>query len=234
MKTFALFPLLLLAGCRPAAPGYTPVPEAKVPVVSTKVASPEVLMPLDLGNRWSYALQASTTRGATPVSNLEATVDYLVKESSGNRALLVLEQEGEVLERQDWLADARGLYQVSAGKDRVPYSTPQPLALLPLDAGRTFEWKGRGMMGNGEVSQGRANGTVRAAETVDTNLGPMSAIPVFTHTTFAKGNCDNTSWYRPGVGLVRVRQTTTNATDGTQTVVILSLNNYALKSQPTP
>lgn len=233
MKIFLFLPSLFLAGCRSAAPGYTPVPQANVPVVSTKVSSPEVLMPLDVGNQWSYALHTETTRVGEPIEREDTTIDFRVEKSTGTQALLVLENEGKVVERQDWTVDARGIYQGSAGVNRVPYSPPQPLALLPLDAGRTFEWKGRGMLGNGEVAEGRASCTVRAAETVDTGRGPMSAIPVSTRTTFAKGNCDNTSWYRPGIGLVRVRQTATDVKAGVQTVMILTLNNYALKSQPT-
>ena len=223
------FALLALTGCRPESSGYVPVPEGKVEPASTKVAGSEELMPLDVGNQWTYSLQAQASKGNTPQGSDEGTVSYRVASRSGSTALLLLEQDGKIIEQQDWEATPQGLFQRSGSQSRILYTPPQPMALLPLDADRTFTWSGTGPMGGSTRASGSMTANIRRPEDVDTAMGTLSAIPVYTHTTYAKGSMDNVSWYRPGIGLVRVRQTTKDKATGRTEVILLTLTNYAVK-----
>ena len=78
-------------------------------------------------------------------------------------------------------------------------------------------------MPDGTISHGTAEGEVLAEQPVDTGMGQLSAIPVMVRLKFPNGESESTSWYRPGVGLVRYRQTTSSK--GQSVVLTLSLTN---------
>lgn len=225
----------ILAGCRNPAPGYVPVAPPKAEPLRGTVATPTEIMPLDVGNQWTYALQTESTRGGKKLSGSEGTVTYRVTQRDGDRALLLLEQDGKLLEQQDWESSGRGLFMASGTRGRVAYSPPQPIAELPLDAGRSFVWRGHGPLPSGGVGEGSLKGVVRSPENVDTAMGSLQAYPVAIHTDFAKGSSDNVSWFRPGVGLVRVRQVTVDKATGRRDLLLLSLNTYNVKgAKPSP
>ena len=83
------------------------------------------------------------------------------------------------------------------------------------------------MMPDGSMATGHAVSEVSDPEPVDTGMGKLSAYPVTTITTFPGGRCDNTTWFRTGVGLIRLRQETVSK--GRRSIVTLVLTNYALK-----
>ena len=223
---------LLAAGCKSAAPGYTPTPPAPVEqVVPAEVKNPLSLMPLDLGNQWTYTLRVEEFRGGKSVGKIENAVEYRVAQARPDgTALLVLKQGEDVIDQQVWRSTGDGLYQVASGLKSVPFVPQQPLALLPLTPGRTFSWKGRGPNPNGESVSETLSSVILAPQNVDTGLGPLSAFPIETRTDYDGGNSRNTSWFRTGVGLVRLLQETTWR-DGRRQTLLLTLNNYAIKRQ---
>lgn len=226
----ALLALAVFAGCQNPAPGYTPVPPPPVEPVSTKdVRKSTDLMPLDEGNRWIYTLRMESVEGRKPLGAGEDTVVYRVESIEPNGdAVMVLEQGGRVLDRQGWRSNENGLYQTTSGANQFPYSPAQPIALLPLTTGKKFGWKGKGVMSDGTVGFGTSESEVLPPQNVDTKMGSLSAIPVLSHTTFKTGRNASTSWFKPGVGLVRLRQETASP-NGRRDVMLLTLTNYALK-----
>lgn len=221
--------ILLVVGCRPVTRTYVPTPPPKVAPVSTEVTDARTLMPLDVGNQWTYDMQTEVYQANKLVGRGEETVTYTVKGRYGldkRDAYVVLESKGKPVDVQDWRATPEGLYQLTAGLKRTPYSVPQPLILLPIRKGSRFEWRGKGVMSNGVLAPGDLQGEILEPQVVDTGMGPLSAIPVLTRLRFTGGTSENTSWFRPNVGLVRYRQATT--TGKQRVVVTLTLSNYAL------
>lgn len=231
MKAFLPALLFLFAaGCRPATHAYVPTPPPKVEPAPTEVAGGAAVMPLAVGNRWTYSLRTEAYDGSKPLGRNEETVIYRVKARYGKNdqdAYLTLEASGRTIDLQDWRTTDAGVYQLSSGAKRTAYSPPQPLILVPMTPGRRFEWKGRGAMPDSSIGQGSAKNEILPSQTVDTGMGPMSAIPVVSRMSFAGGQSENTSWFRPGVGLVRFRQETVGK--GRRVVLLLTLTSYALQ-----
>lgn len=222
--------LLATVGCRNHAPGYTPVaPVVVEPVKLAEVKSPLALMPLDLGNQWSFTLTAETYQKEKLLGSAKVAVEYRVSTvRPDGSALLVLRQEGQTVDQQVWRSTADGLYQVASGLKSVPYVPQQPLALVPLAPGQKYQWQGSAPDPNGSVVQASMTSLVLAPQNVDTGLGPLSAVPIESVTKYPRSVARSTSWFRPGVGLVRLRQETTKK-DGSQQILTLALDNYALK-----
>lgn len=233
MKT-VLAPILLgflLAGCRNPAPGYTPVPSKPVVPVSAKEArTPQALFPLGKGSVWTYTMRSQTYQGDRLDSEgTPEIVEYRVTDvSPAGDVTLTLERMGLPIDRQVWRVTPTALYQVASGLQGVPFRPVQPLVLLPLDAGRRFRWEGSGMSGPRKVGRSRVTSEVLAPQAVDTDMGRLSAVPIASRTEYEGGWVENTSWFRPGVGLVRLRQETPGGGDR-RDVLVLTLKTYALK-----
>ena len=221
---------LALAGCKNHAPGYTPTPPTVVePVKLAEVKTPLALMPLDLGNQWSYTLTVETYKKDKLLGSGDVSVDYRVSTvRPDGSALLILRQDGQSVDQQVWRSTSSGLYQVASGLKSVPYVPQQPLALVPLSPGQKFDWKGRAPEPDAGVGPATMTSVVLAPQNVDTGLGPLSAIPIESVTRYPRSVARSTSWFRPGVGLVRLRQETAKK-DGSRQILTLSLDNYALK-----
>lgn len=226
----------MLAGCRGKVAPYVPTPSPQPAPVETKVERPVDLMPLEAGNQWSYNLRTESYQGDKQMNATEYPVAYRVVAPRANGGWLVqLVQDDQVIDRQVWRSSSNALFQDTAA-DRatdtirdVAFVPPQPLAVLPLQTGQTFSWSGRGVMPDGLISQGHAESKVLEPQTVDTAMGTLSAIPIRTVTTYPRGSTEITSWFKPGVGLVRYRQETSDPKTGRRAVLLLVLTNYALK-----
>ncbi len=232
-QTLLALPLLTLVGCRSGASGYTPVPPPKVEAVSLDLKSAGDLMPLEVGNAWTYAMKVQATQKGKATGGNQGSLTYRVDSKRGDGgALLVLEQDGMVQDRQIWRSSPDGLYQLSGGPNQTPYTPPQPVAPFPLKEGAKFRWSGKGLMANGKVAHGEATSDVAAPQKIDTAMtgadATMSAIPITTNTTFPGGKSVNTTWFKPGVGMVRYRQETTGD-DGRNVVILLTLTGYTHK-----
>ncbi len=213
---------LALAGCGAAPQAYVPTPAVKVEPVKTEVTSGESLMPMRLGSRWTYEMRTEFFQNGRAAGSKTAVAVNRVVEANGNDYTLFLESDGKKLDATDWRVTPEGLYQLTTGTTRVPTVPPQPLALLPMKEGHRFSWAGKAAMPDGSVSKGTAQSEVLAEQTVDTGMGPMSAIPVTTLIRFANGRSESTTWFRPDVGIVRYRQTT-SGNNGQSVVLTLSL-----------
>jgi hypothetical protein len=229
MKRCLLPVLILAAGCGLKPSTYTPTPPPKVEPIASKVVQSNEVMPLQEGNQWTFELRVENFIKGKSVGSATQSVTYRVASVNGNRAVLLLEQDGKQIDRQEWMTTPEGIYQATSGLQQVPYNPPQPASPVPLEPGKKMHWSGTGLMADGSRDKGVAELEVLAPQAVDTGVGTLSAIPVSTVTTFGKSRSENTTWFRPGIGLIRLRQDT--MTRDRQNVVLLTLTNYALKRQ---
>lgn len=225
-----------LTGCNQNR-GYTidpPVVLSNKPFEKGKEAE---LFPLTVGNEWVYEVDITyipNAKNATrQVSKKELTFRCIrVNTVGGNtRAILEAVLEGQVNERQEWLLNKEGLYQVAIGYPRKPFTPPQPVMRFPIEAGGEFQWKGTGFVSDGQVRECRTKTQVLGEQDVDTMLGTVKAQTLQTQTIWRDGGRDwqsqNTTWWAPGIGIVRYRQE--SATKEAVAIQVMRLKSYSLK-----
>jgi hypothetical protein len=187
-------------------------------------------MPLTKGNSWTYEvmMQKSGPNGPGEPQALMLTYTITGVKSNGDRTVATFELSGgnKVLERHSWLETSDGMYQLSAGQN-VAFKPAQLLMPFPATAGRKFSWAGRGPQPFGGVGPWSVEGQILSNEPADTAEGPMVAIPISTTSKFGKASCDTTSWFRPGVGMIRFKQ---EILTGQQTEdILMVLHSHQLK-----
>lgn len=207
--------LVVVVGCGSGGGGTYQPKQVKAPEKATVVAGQEAkLFPLSKGNSWTYvgeAVQRAGNQTRTAPFEFTLRVANVETDANGNQnADIEVVVEGRVNERQQWRVNSRGIYQLSAGNDRIPFTPPQPAILFPIDMNRTFEWQGRGMSPAGQVSNFSSSSRVLAPQEVDTDAGRFSAIPVESRGRITQGDQTGqyatTAFWVPNVGLVRFRQ----------------------------
>lgn len=207
--------MVVAVGCGSGGGGTYQPKQVKAPEKATVVAGQEAkLFPLRKGNSWTYvgeALQRAGNQTRTAPFEFTLRVANVETDANGNtNADIEVVVDGKVTERQQWRTNSRGIYQVSAGNERVPFAPPQPAILFPIDMNRTFEWQGRGMSPAGQVSYFSSTSRVLAPQEVDTQAGRYSAIPVESRGQISQGDQSGqyatTAFWSPNVGLVRFRQ----------------------------
>ncbi len=229
---------LVLGGClHGGATGYERQPVAEIEPVKLSTGQDANLIPLDKGSIWNYSFESEQESNGKVGQGQGAILTYQVTESetanNSTHATFELLQEKTVIERQRWIEDTTGVYQVSVGPKETAFSTPQPVMMFPVKDHQTFEWRGTGICPDGNWGQIVAKSKVLGSQDVDTDVGRISAIAVETNVTFTvsgkAGSAISTTWFKPGVGIVRFKQETLG--DKIKTISILRLKNYSLKSK---
>lgn len=220
----------VLVGCG-GPKEYKPKPVAKVETTTVDALTPENVLPLKEGNRWVYAVTTQTQAGDKSVpeeGELAIEVDRIVEKEGGKLATMRILRDGREVDRQNWLVNAKGLYQTTGivnGRE-IAFSPPQPLVLFPVKEGETFEWKGKGVCPDGFAGTVRAKNTVTGVMDVDTGLGRKSGVAVESSQDFTssanKGGMAVTTWYAPNIGILRILQTTVVKRGTVQTTLRLT------------
>jgi hypothetical protein len=131
-------------------------------------------------------------------------------------------------DRQKWLVSKDGMYQLTDSQSDVPYAPAQLVVPFPIKLNGTFDWHGKGIRPDGTTGEVSNFGKVLPIEQVDTAMGAFMAIPIETTSTFGGKTSINTTWFKPGMGIVRFYQSITDPkTDNTKTM-ILTLRNWQL------
>ncbi len=205
--------LFVALGCN-NAPGYTPQPAPPDEVAKVATGQETGLVPLTIGATWIYLMETSRSINGEDKGGENGTIQFKVAKSvpknNGTEATIEVSREGQLTDRQTWLLNAKGLYQVSVGLDSQAYYPMQPLVIFPVVDNATFSFNGKGPTPVGKP--GTMNGTAKilASQGLDTELGRMAGIPVESTMSFAvdggKGQMLNTTWFKPGVGIVRLKQ----------------------------
>lgn len=239
LRTHALCVAALLGmgaiGCRKDPnDSYQPQPPAPVPVANVTPGNEAILLPLDVGNQWTYTAQVSAMVGGKqqPTQNFEVTwkIVKTQKSADGTDAFVEITRNGAVNDRQQWRVNSKGAFQISDGLKSANYQPPMPMITFPVQANGTFKWQGTGPTPFNLVAPHKSSSLVRAPQEVDTDLGRFSAYPVESDTRVTvKGKparSVSTVWFAPNIGIVRFRQEAVAGDTGA--VVLLKLKSKSL------
>lgn len=194
--------------------------KTSAPIVPATVApgAEASLMPLSEGSSWVYSYDQSVAPANQPDQAVERRFEVtwhiakLEKVADGTRATIEISDSERTVDRQSWLLNSKGLFQLTGSTDQIAYTPPQPILSFPLKNGEKTKWAGTGALAVGGSGASTATSQVLGAQEVDTDRERVSAIAVQTDTTFkgAKGNgiSSAVSWFKPGAGLVRYHSET--------------------------
>lgn len=233
-RNWALVAPLLIVGCSGGSGGggYVPTPTAKITPASVKAGEEATLLPFKVGNTWTYSMKVEQQVGARSARQTKDATFRVAKVDQVNgrtQATMELMADGKVMDKQVWYVDSKGIYQVSIGdgpKKNRTFSTPIPAILFPVEIGKKFEWKG-----TDQKSTMAYNSQIRGVEEVDTDMKRLSAYAIETKGTSVSGkvteNTDRTIWFAPGIGMVRISESTKSSKGAS--AMLLSLKNYTVK-----
>lgn len=200
-------------GAKTANNGYVPEPPPAPEALVIPKDDEAKLMPLIEGSVWTYDIENTLLVTGRPSETSKGVLTYRVvkvtRDGTDSKALLELSQDGQVLDRQDWVFRPTGIYQASGGPKRIPYDPPQPVALFPLEKATTFRWKGTGTGPDGSVGRLTTKSRVLPSQRVDSGQGTYNALPIETTTEFntrIKGKSTSVTYFKPGIGILRYRQ----------------------------
>lgn len=210
--------------------GYVPTPAPKIEPVTIQTGQESNLFPLATGNTWTYVATTVARVGNQTQQGTKDAIFKVIKSedvAGGKRATLELSIDDKVVDRQVWLVNSKGIYQVSVSGQRPrTFSTPIPAITFPVEAGKKFSWSGS----DGKAKMSYENEVVGIGE-VDTDMKRMSAVSVDAKGTSVLNNVtektERTMWMVPGVGIVRIRESTGSATASSE--LLLSLKSYTVK-----
>jgi len=152
-------PAALLVGCKSGSgSGYVPAKIEAPKGGAVATATAEQLMPLKVGNTWTYEVQSQTTQVGRVETPPKTEVTFTVTASKTNPdGSIVAEMQirnamDEVSEVQKWHVDKTGVYMDSSGKPETPqdFTPPQPFIQVPFKKDTPIKWQGRGPVPTGD------------------------------------------------------------------------------------
>lgn len=223
--------LIVAAGCSGGGgDSYVPVKKQAIPEAKVAPGQEAALFPFAVGNSWTYVARTAArvkNRQSTQEAEITFRVAKIEDTKNGKRATIDLITKDKVVDRQVWLSNSRGIYQISIGatKPRV-FTSPIPAILFPVEPAKRFSWKG----GDGNVNM-TLNFTVTGAQEVDTEEKRLSAIAVESTGTSVKGKLtektERVIWFAPGIGIARIRESTASSVGASE--LLLSLKSHNVK-----
>lgn len=201
-----------LAGC--AGPtSYKPTKVPEPVAVKVEDFTADTVLPAKVGDTWNYEYESVTQTSAgqkREAGKIKFTIDAVKDTSRGKELSLAISKDGEVQDKQIWVVNAKGITQMTAGMQNKPFNPPQPLLLLPIKDNMKFQWKGSGICPDGNPGDMKVTSEVRGSEPIDTAVGKDTALAVESNTSFKSSKLTAllgiTTWYKPGVGIVRLKQ----------------------------
>ncbi|MBC8065969.1 MAG: hypothetical protein H7Y17_14140 [Chlorobia bacterium] len=220
--------LAVTIGCSGGSSSYVPKPPPKIEPVSLKAADGKNLFPFKVGNSWTFATKTVQRVGTkSQQKEIEATFKVAkVEETGGNtRATIELIIGKDVVDRQTWISNGKGIFQVNIGLKNVrQFSTPIPAIVFPIEPGKRFSWSG-----SDGKSKMAYNSEILGAQEVDTDMKRMSAIAIESKGTSVNGKVtektDRTIWFAPKIGIVRIRESTSSTVGASELLLTLKSHN---------
>ena len=215
---------VLAVGCSGGASGYKPSPAPKIEPVVVKPGTEQDLFPFKVGNSWTYSfksVQRAGNRSQPGSGDLTFKVTKIEENGGNTRITLDLILKDKAVDKQVWVSNSKGIYQSSLGMTKVrSFDTPIPAITFPVDKDKKFSWSG---------SDGKAkmayNCLIIGPEEVDTEEKRMSAIAVESKGTSTSGDItektDRKVWFAPGIGIVRLSETTVSNKGSSELLLIL-------------
>jgi len=160
------------------------------------------LFPATQGSSWTY----SGTAGRSPLNEM-ATISSAKKAAGKTNIVIRWTKNGRALQ-EGYEVTASGVAQTNAGSTgQDVFIPPLPIIQYPMKIGKTWNWKGKNILGGQLTYEGTARVRVAAREKVKTPAGVFNAYRVETQVTLnTPGQPHTTSaiyWFAPGVGMVK-------------------------------
>ncbi len=196
--------------------------------------TPAELMPVAVGNEWTYTMETSIG-SAAGIDTQERTLVQRISEvkdvPGGKRAVIEVYLEDRLADRMVWDVTEKGIFQISSGVEASAFTPPQTILMFPLNEHAQFDYKGKGPFAAGAIGDFEVKNTVLGFEEIETAAGMMNALPVRSDINFKQGGHAITGkvtcWFSPKVGLVRLKQFIDLGSERTESV--LMLKSHTLK-----
>lgn len=174
--------------------------------------------PLKVGDSWTYRNDEDESEYTIKVLSEEKQADgtfvYQVERLIGARFLIwYAKPQGWVLVRGEANSEQEGT--------EVKHEPARQFLKNPLVAGAKWTWKGKGMTGTDVLEIN----TVEGLQLVTTPAGRFRAMKVVSKVTDGDAAVTRTTWYAPGVGLVKTLTETPTLKYGSQ------LADYSFKKK---
>jgi hypothetical protein len=206
--------LAMLAGCAPRppkpvirAPGAAPPVIPVAPAPSAPVNKPpaaegvSLYFPHRLGDSWQMVM-----KGDAESEKLDLSIATGGPGSDPNRFYLITRRGSEVVGRDGYAADEKGLNFVSSGvPDLTRMDPPMPILRLPVVSGDKWDWKGKFRSAAGDLDAD-ATFSVAGPDRIETPAGIFDAFRVEQKVVVHASpdvTTTTTMWLAPNVGLVK-------------------------------
>ncbi len=226
---------LMIVGCggkKETAAANDPSTKLPEPAAFTLAAGQEAtLFPFEVGNEWVYeaTVEARDNQGRVGSGTQEfifRVVKVVDVPEGGKMADIEIISNGTVIDFQQYLSNSTGLYQVSVGigdKNRK-FDPPQTILTFPIQNNSTYSWKGKGPI-SGNMVESSLEGKVLEPIEVTTKTGTLNALQVEQKQSWdapgAKGTMESSTFWAPGIGLVRLIQGITGENSSGATKLLL-------------
>ncbi|MCW5942565.1 MAG: hypothetical protein KIS66_10060 [Fimbriimonadaceae bacterium] len=242
--TWTLLAGALLVGCGSGGGGnYKPRPEAKVAPATVAPGDEASLFPFKVGNKWVFEVEGETlTTQAKAMTRSSVTfqVTGIVDGPNGKDATIKVTTEAQNGEKrstnQKWRVNDKGIFQLLAGVNEIPFNPPQPILPFPAEKGKRVQYKGTGAVATKAAGTLSGYTEVLGPQEVDTGGGRLSAIACQMAGDWSgpddkgktvKGKFGYMVWFAPKIGPVRIR--TELATEGASAYQTLRLKEHKLQ-----
>ena len=228
--------LVAVAGCG-KKDAYVPAAVKKEAAVTIDKSNQTQLYPVSVGASWVYEMELSREEKGKPTQkgnfNIEYRIAKVIKESdTAQRVIFETYQEGTKKDEQEWLFNSDGIFMMSLKQDRVAYEPKQPILPFPIEQGKEFTWKGKGITPAGGRGEMDYKYKVGETQPTDTDMGTLNALFCESSGTFknsdgSAGVIGTNTWFALGKGLVRYKQMI--VVKNVRSVITLRLKSYTVK-----
>ena len=199
---------------------YVPTPRPKIEAFNLPAGQEKTIFPMAEGNTWVYELTAGgqddSGRSFQIGDELVFTMTKVEEKPEGTYGTIEIARVNKetkartLTDRQIWMINDKGLYQIQIGVDKpLKFEPMQPVLEFPLEAGKNFKWTGKGPV-SGAYGESNLDTTIEAPIDVDAADETFNAIGATQSQKWVidnrPGQMRTTSWWVPKVGLVRLFQ----------------------------
>ncbi len=167
-----------------------------------EIPTPAELFPAAVQMAWLYEKDSSFGGLATGYG---LTVTRRIDIAKGT-ALEVSTSDAAKGAKTVYQIDDKGVYMLSSGPGQQKLSSPMPLLVAPLKPGQKWSWKGTLPVQDG-LSQGSMEAKVVGWEQLTVLGKEIDCLKIESKSKIGSGKAEikvsRTSWYAPGIGLVK-------------------------------
>lgn len=193
----------------PAAPAK-PMQSAMVPP-----GQEATYFPFAVGNQWTFESTLTKVVGAQQIAPVRETLTYSITKVSpapngGQYAQFDIFSGSKLVDKQIWMLNKKGLYQIAVGIKLNRFSTPQTLCTFPVKLGNKVNWIGTVTDDQGQRRSIKVTSTLAGEELTDTATTTYNALTIESKGTMTGSNMKtqlaHRLWLVPKVGIARFRQ----------------------------